>query len=141
MERLFKTAGEALVQVMSLLEDPNFTGVEQESSLVTHCKKIQKEDGKITWSESAEIIFRKFKAYTPWPGVYALFEGQRICFEHLSLLSDEQTRQLPSLPENAGDFLIFPKNKYMGHQSLKRLPRLLPTQTTRLQVHRCGFIL
>ncbi len=44
---------------------------EQEHSLATYCKLLTREDGKINWSEPAEVILRKMRAYTPWPGAWS----------------------------------------------------------------------
>ena len=40
----------------------------QDDSLATYCKLLTREDGKINWRESAEVILRQARAYTPWPG-------------------------------------------------------------------------
>ncbi len=42
----------------------------QDHSLATYTPKIVKEHGKINWSESAEIIERKVRAFNPWPGMF-----------------------------------------------------------------------
>jgi len=41
----------------------------QDDSLATHCIKITKANGKVEF-ENAELLYRKYKAYTPWPGIY-----------------------------------------------------------------------
>ena len=40
--------------------------IEAESS---HCKKITKQDGLVTFSNAHEI-YCKYRAFTPWPGIY-----------------------------------------------------------------------
>jgi len=35
----------------------------------THCKKITKEDGEVRFDDAQEL-YNKYRAYTPWPGVY-----------------------------------------------------------------------
>jgi methionyl-tRNA formyltransferase len=40
------------------------------------CGRIQKEDGRIDWTQSATQIERMTRAYTPWPGAYTLWQGQ-----------------------------------------------------------------
>jgi methionyl-tRNA formyltransferase len=42
----------------------------QNHEQAVYCKMIKKEDGKIDWDESVEIIDRKIRALNPWPGVY-----------------------------------------------------------------------
>jgi len=41
----------------------------QDDSLATHCIKITKANGKVEF-ENAELLYKKYKAYTPWPGIY-----------------------------------------------------------------------
>jgi len=42
----------------------------------TYVKEIKKEDGKIDWSKPAIETERAVRAYTPWPGSYALFKDK-----------------------------------------------------------------
>ena len=44
---------------------------------MTHCKKIAKSDGLFSFEESARQIYNKFRALTPWPGIY-LASGLKI---------------------------------------------------------------
>lgn len=36
----------------------------------SHCKKIKKEDGLVSFEESAQSIFTRYKAFSPWPGLF-----------------------------------------------------------------------
>jgi methionyl-tRNA formyltransferase len=45
------------------------TSVNQNDSEATHCKKILKSDGLIDFSDAREI-YNRYRAYTPWPGIY-----------------------------------------------------------------------
>lgn len=50
---------------------------EQDHAKATFTKKITKEDGHIDWSEPAELIERKVRAFNPWPSTYAFFRRSR----------------------------------------------------------------
>lgn len=51
----------------------------QDESLASYAPKLKKEDGYIDWTESAELIVRRVRAYHPWPGASALLpDGQRL---------------------------------------------------------------
>lgn len=39
---------------------------------------IKKEDGLIDWNNTAEIIYRQIRAYTPWPCCYSQFNGAKL---------------------------------------------------------------
>jgi len=36
----------------------------------THCIKIKKDNGLFSFDESSHEIFTKYRAYTPWPGIF-----------------------------------------------------------------------
>ena len=37
---------------------------------------LHKEDGKIDWSQSADVLARKVRAFTPWPGAYTNWKNR-----------------------------------------------------------------
>lgn len=61
-------AGELIVK--TLLNFQNLTPIKQDDNLATECKKIQKTDGLFSFNEDAHEIYNKFRALTPWPGIY-----------------------------------------------------------------------
>ena len=42
----------------------------QDESQASYIKTLNKEDGKIDWTKSAQEIERQVRAYNPWPGTY-----------------------------------------------------------------------
>ncbi|WP_263831942.1 methionyl-tRNA formyltransferase [Sulfurospirillum oryzae] len=51
----------------------NFTSLSpltQMSANSTHCKKIKKEDGLISFEQNANHILTQYKALSPWPGLF-----------------------------------------------------------------------
>ncbi|MFA4814570.1 MAG: methionyl-tRNA formyltransferase [Candidatus Gracilibacteria bacterium] len=51
---------------------------EQDTGAATVCKLIEREDGRIDFKESAQKIMNQFRAYTPWPGIFATYQGKRL---------------------------------------------------------------
>lgn len=45
---------------------------------VTYAQKLKKEQGEITWDESASILEARIRAFTPWPGCYFKYHGEMI---------------------------------------------------------------
>lgn len=74
-DELGDLAGELIVRV--LLNFANLTSLKQDDAQATHCKKIAKSDGLFSFEESARQIYNKFRALTPWPGIY-LASGLKI---------------------------------------------------------------
>jgi methionyl-tRNA formyltransferase len=44
----------------------------------TYAPRIEKGDGRIDWSEPAELIARKVRAFHPWPSAFATWNGQQL---------------------------------------------------------------
>jgi len=51
---------------------------DQDEKKATYCTKIAKEDGNIDWSEEAQKISAKIRAFYNWPGTYTFFNGKRL---------------------------------------------------------------
>src|SRR6266446_8923960 len=69
-DRLAQIAPEALLDALQMLAKGNAPRVPQDNALATYAPKLTRDDGKIDWSESAEIIERKIRALNPWPGAF-----------------------------------------------------------------------
>jgi len=50
----------------------------QSESLVTYAPQLRREDGALDWTRSAEALDRRVRAFTPWPGTYTTWGGQRL---------------------------------------------------------------
>lgn len=50
--------------------------ITQDETEVTYAPQIRKEDGRIDWNEPAEAIERSIRAFTPWPGVFTIWNGK-----------------------------------------------------------------
>lgn len=42
----------------------------------TYATKIKKEDGKIDWTQPAEQIWNRLRAFTPWPGAFTFLQAE-----------------------------------------------------------------
>lgn len=62
--------GELLVQVLPHYLNETLIPKEQDHDKATICKKITKDLGEITLTTRADEVQRKFRALTPWPGLY-----------------------------------------------------------------------
>lgn len=60
----------AKLTMVTLHHFPSLAPLTQVSANATHCKKIKKEDGLISFEQSAESIGIQYKALSPWPGIF-----------------------------------------------------------------------
>jgi len=71
-DRLAEIAPETLLESLRLLAGGNAPRIPQDKALATSAPKLDRDDGRIDWRRSAELIERQIRAYTPWPGAFAL---------------------------------------------------------------------
>jgi methionyl-tRNA formyltransferase len=50
----------------------------QDDSAATYSRKIVATDGALDWQQPAETLWRRIRAYNPWPGCYTLWRGKRL---------------------------------------------------------------
>jgi methionyl-tRNA formyltransferase len=67
-DRLAKIAPETLLESLELLAKGNAPRIPQNNALATYAPKLKREDGEIDWTEPADAIERKIRAFDPWPG-------------------------------------------------------------------------
>jgi methionyl-tRNA formyltransferase len=48
----------------------------QDSDKATYSKIIKKEDGRMDWARPAVELWRQVRAFQPWPGCYATWQGR-----------------------------------------------------------------
>jgi methionyl-tRNA formyltransferase len=79
-DRLARIGAELLLETIPRWVRGEITAQPQPEG-ATYARKIEKADGQIDWTESAEAIWRKVRAFTPWPGAFTFVEqasGQRM---------------------------------------------------------------
>jgi methionyl-tRNA formyltransferase len=75
-DRLAQIAPEALLESLRLVAAENSPRIAQDNACATYAPKLKREHGLIDWSESAEAIERKIRAYNPWPGAFMKVDRQ-----------------------------------------------------------------
>jgi methionyl-tRNA formyltransferase len=68
--RLAQIAPEALLESLELLANGRAPRTPQDNAFATYAPKLKREDGKIDWSDAADAIERKIRAFNPWPGAF-----------------------------------------------------------------------
>jgi len=69
-ERLAQLAPDALLHSLRLFVEGRAPRIPQDNSLATYAPKLKREAGRIDWSEPAQTIERKIRAFNPWPGAF-----------------------------------------------------------------------
>ena len=75
---LFAVGAELLIETLPGWMDGSVQTIEQDEGQATYTNKLEREDGLVDWGSSAELVSRKQRAYTPWPGLYTTWEGKQL---------------------------------------------------------------
>jgi methionyl-tRNA formyltransferase len=93
----------------------------QDSNKATCSKLLEKKDGEIDWTKMADEIWRRVRAFHPWPGSYTLWQGKQLkIIEALPLHTGAVLKpgEVAALPHQAGEsmpaFVIGTGNGNLG---------------------------
>lgn len=50
----------------------------QDEKTVSHTRRLTKEDGRISWQQTAEAIYNRIRATVGWPSGYTYYKGKQI---------------------------------------------------------------
>ncbi|NCD00526.1 methionyl-tRNA formyltransferase [bacterium] len=77
-DRLSKLGKENLGKILIDYLEGKIQTEKQDNDKATYVKLLQKEDGYISFSETAENIDRKIRALNPWPGTFAKLDDKNL---------------------------------------------------------------
>jgi len=69
-DRLADLSPSVLAEALEKLADGTAPRVPQDAAASSYIPKLERDDGKIDWSQDAAAIERRIRAYDPWPGTY-----------------------------------------------------------------------
>ena len=101
-ETLFDTLTDVATELtLDILENfEKYTPIAQDETEATHCTKITKQDGEVTFEDS-KTLYNKYRAYTPWPGIY-LSSGLKLKYiAHVENMSENEMGKILKI-ENDG---------------------------------------
>jgi methionyl-tRNA formyltransferase len=75
-DKLAVLGAEALREALSLFKQGKLIAQPQDEAQVTYAALIKKEDGRIDWSQDAQSIERRIRAFHPWPSAYTTLQGK-----------------------------------------------------------------
>ena len=74
--RLFDLGAELIRETLPLWLKGQIDPIPQDTARATYTKKLTRRDGQISWAMAGEEIYRRHKAFVPWPGVYTYWRGK-----------------------------------------------------------------
>ena len=75
-ERLAQLGAELLIETLPDYLAGRLTPQPQDEAGATYAPQLKKEDGHLDFARPAAELERRVRAFTPWPGAFALWQGQ-----------------------------------------------------------------
>ena len=75
-DKLAEMGGDLIVKTLAELAD--LKAVKQPEAGITYAHKIEKLEAQIDWSQNAEVITRRIRAFNPFPGAVTSLNGEQI---------------------------------------------------------------
>jgi methionyl-tRNA formyltransferase len=80
-EEVAKRAAEWIPEdLATIAAEDGFAFVEQDADAATYCEKFTKEDTFEDFQKTAEVLLNRYRAFTPWPGLWTTYKGKRLKF-------------------------------------------------------------
>jgi methionyl-tRNA formyltransferase len=97
-DRLAQIAPDALLNALAQLANGQAARLPQNSARASYASKLTRDDGKIDWTQHAEAIERKIRAYDPWPGAFTTLVDTSAHPRHLKIFRASVVAQSGGLP-------------------------------------------
>lgn len=77
-ERLSELGAKVLRETVEALINGTLVRIPQDSARATKCFQLKKENGRIDFSKSAAGVHNLVRGVNPWPGAFALMNGETV---------------------------------------------------------------
>jgi methionyl-tRNA formyltransferase len=88
-EKLFECGSKIINEAVIQIEEGKARFVPQTSEKATFAPSLKKEMGRINWSETAQKIRDKIRAFNPWPGAFTIIGGKALKVWEAELLEED----------------------------------------------------
>ena len=99
--RLSDLSVKALPKLLEKIKNGKIERIPQDINMVTFARKMNKEDGKIVWSDKGEKVYNLIRGTIPYPGAFTYYQGRKLKITRVRFLNDYQGE--------ADTGLVFPK--------------------------------
>ena len=97
-DRLAALAPTALLEALDQLERGTAPRIAQDASQATYAPKLTRDQGRIDWTEPAQLIERKIRAYDPWPGAFTRLRDPAGATRNLKIFSATVVSEVAAEP-------------------------------------------
>lgn len=89
-ERLAHVGAHLLIETLPRYLAGAITPEPQDEAHATYASQLKKEDGHLDFTQPAVMLERRVRAFTPWPGAFAMWQAQPLRILRATILSQAQ---------------------------------------------------
>jgi methionyl-tRNA formyltransferase len=109
-DRLAELAPVVLAETLVKIADGSVKRIPQDEVASTYVSKLERDDGRLDWSQDASAIERRIRAYDPWPGTFTMVTENGVS-KRLKIFPPTQVVDLSIAP---GEFSIIEGQLVIG---------------------------
>ncbi len=76
--RLSELGATALIEALALMELGEAAERTQDDTVATYARKIERENARVDWTQPADVVARRIRAYDPRPGAWSTVRGGEV---------------------------------------------------------------
>ncbi|MEM9071958.1 MAG: methionyl-tRNA formyltransferase [Myxococcota bacterium] len=93
--RLSALGASLLREELAQWVDGTLSPTPQPDDGVTMARLLTKDDGRLTWEQSAQEVHDRVRGMTPWPGAFTFLEDRRVKVHQTRVISNEGSHGTP----------------------------------------------
>lgn len=95
-EKISQTGADLILEIIPLWAERKINPRKQNNDEATLCQLIERADGQVIWSDDAEFIYNRYRAFQPWPGIFTFWQKD----EYPKRIKLHKISHLKNNPEN-----------------------------------------
>jgi len=88
--RLSALSADTLPKLLEKIKSGKIERISQDNNLATFARKMNKEDGKIDWSDKGEKVYNLIRGTIPYPGAFTFYKGRKLKITRARFLDNYQ---------------------------------------------------
>jgi methionyl-tRNA formyltransferase len=88
--RLSTLSASSLSTLLEKIKSGKIERIPQDNNLATFARKMNKEDGKIDWSDRGEKVYDLIRGTIPFPGAFTHYQGRKLKITRIRFLDNYQ---------------------------------------------------
>ena len=132
--RLSALSADSLPKLLKKVKSGKIEGIPQDIKLVTFARKMNKEDGKIDWSDKGEKVYNLIRGTIPYPGAFTYYHGRKLKITRTRFLEDYQDEADTGSPK-PGRVVKIEKDAIListGDKGIIKILKLIPAGSKEL---------